>query len=160
MKNHNILKAALWSIAIPGLGQLANGKYLKGFLLLFLEFLINVKSGLNTFIIYSFHLQTTAAVKMTDYQWLMFYPCHFMFAIWDACHDAGAKENPLFFLPFSIAAYTGTIGVIYSSTFTIANFLPGPLWLMILFSLLGFGAGFVLMRFLGAKGNAAADNKL
>ncbi len=135
MKNHNILKAALWSIAIPGLGQLANGKYLKGFLLLFLEFLINVKSGLNTFIIYSFHLQTTAAVKMTDYQWLMFYPCLFMFAIWDACHDAGGKENPLFFL-------------------------PGPLWLMILFSLLGFGAGFVLMRFLGAKRNAVADNKL
>jgi hypothetical protein len=146
MGSYNALQAALWSIAIPGFGQLINGKYIKGLTLISLELLINMHSGLNMIIIYSFHGQNMAAVNSTNYQWLMFYPCIYMFAIWDAYHDADQKAVPLLFLPFTLSAYTGTIGVIYSNTFRINNILLGPLWLFLATSLLGFGLGF-LIRF-------------
>ncbi|MDD2620644.1 MAG: hypothetical protein PHC92_08270 [Syntrophomonadaceae bacterium] len=147
MGNYNALQAALWSIAIPGFGQLVNGKYLKGLTLIGLEFLINMKSNLNTIIISSFHGQTIEAINSTNYQWLMFYPCIYLFAIWDACYDAGGKEIPLLFLPFTLSAYTGTIGCIYSNTFTINNIFPGPLWMLLGSALIGFGLG-ILIRYM------------
>ncbi len=36
------MEKLFWSIALPGFGQLLNGKYLKGGLFIFLEFLINI----------------------------------------------------------------------------------------------------------------------
>lgn len=38
----NGIESALWSIAIPGLGQLLNKKYFKGIILIALEFLIRL----------------------------------------------------------------------------------------------------------------------
>ncbi|MDQ0897478.1 hypothetical protein QFZ80_001306 [Paenibacillus sp. V4I7] len=64
----------LWSIALPGFGQLLNGRFLKGLLLVGLEFLINSQSNLNEVIISSFHGEFEKAIIQTDYQWLMFYP--------------------------------------------------------------------------------------
>lgn len=40
----NAKEKLLWSIALPGFGQLLNGKYLKEILLIVLEFSINVQS--------------------------------------------------------------------------------------------------------------------
>jgi hypothetical protein len=144
MANYHALETALWSIAIPGLGQLINKKYLKGFMLITLEIIINVKSGLNTIIIASFHGQTLAAMNSTNYQWLMFYPCLYLFAIWDAYQDAGGYKIPLLFIPFTISAYSGTLGVVFSTTFTVNNLFPGPFWLMLSFALIGFGLGFII----------------
>lgn len=110
MADYRALGAAAWSAAVPGFGQLVNRKYIKGLTLIALELLINVKSGLNTIIICSFHGQTREAVNSTDYQWLMFYPCLYLFAVWDAYSDAGKDEKPLLFLPFALSAYAGTIG--------------------------------------------------
>lgn len=144
MGNYNALEAAFWSIAIPGFGQLINKKYFKGIILIGLELIINMKSGLNSIIILSFYGQTLAATNITNYQWLMFYPCLYLFAIWDAYRDAGGSKTPLLFLPFALSAYVGTIGVIFSRTLTINNVYFGPLWLMLCFSLIGFGLGFVI----------------
>jgi hypothetical protein len=144
MSNHKALEAALWSVAIPGFGQLINKQYLKALPLIALEILINMQSGLNTIIIYSFHGQTLQAINSTNYQWLMFYPCIYLFAIWDAYRDAGGNEIPLLFVPFILSAYTGTIGVIFSNTFTIKNIFLGPVWLMLFFALIGFGLGFII----------------
>lgn len=58
MGKYNAWQSALWSIAIPGFGQLINEKYIKGLTLIGLELVINMHSGLNTIIIYSFHGQT------------------------------------------------------------------------------------------------------
>lgn len=158
MGNYNALEAALWSIAIPGFGQLINKKYLKGFLLIALELLINMKSGLNTIIINSFHGQTLTAMNSTNYQWLMFYPCLYLFAIWDAYRDAGGYKIPLLFLPFAISAYTGTLGVIFSNIFTIKNIFPGPFWLMLCFSLTGFGIGLIIRLLILHYQKASAVN--
>jgi hypothetical protein len=142
------LEKALWSIAIPGFGQLMNKKYFKGIVLIALEFIINVKANINTAIVLSFLGRTEQAVEASNYQWLMFYPCVYLFSIWDAYKDGSVeKEKPLLFLPFAIAAYIETVGVIYSKAFRINGVLPGPIFLPMACIFIGLGIGFII-RFL------------
>ncbi len=138
------MEKALWSVAIPGFGQLLNGKYFKGSILIFLEFLINMKAHINTLIVSSFLGKTELAVQQADYQWLMFYPCVYLFSIWDAYRDAEKKEVPLLYLPFALSAYIETTGVVYSKTFRINGFLLGPIFLPMLCIFIGLGVGFIL----------------
>jgi len=148
MDRENRIEKILWSIALPGLGQILNGKLLKGLIFIVLEVLINVKANLNEVIILSFQGATPEAVERTNYQWLMFYPCVYMFAIWDAYRDSGGYSIPYAFLPFVLSAYIGTIGVIYSSVFTFRGILPGPVWLPILCFIIGALAGTAAQHFL------------
>ncbi|MDF2960305.1 MAG: hypothetical protein K0S39_2040 [Paenibacillus sp.] len=125
----------LWSIALPGFGQLLNGKLLKGLLLVGLEFLINSQSHLNEIIISSFQGEIEKTIDQTNYQWLMFYPCIYMFGIWDAYKDAGGGTTPYSVIPFAFGALFGTIGIIYSRDFL------GAVWLGIVGLFLGVAAG-------------------
>lgn len=138
------IEALLWSVGLPGFGQFLNRKYFKGIVLIALEFIINVKAKINTIIVLSFLGKTEAAVLQADYQWLMFYPCIYIFGIWDAYKDARQKESPLLFLPFSIAAYVETVGVIYSRTLRINGVLLGPIFLPMISIFVGLGIGFIL----------------
>ncbi|ASK60758.1 hypothetical protein CFK37_00310 [Virgibacillus phasianinus] len=135
-----------WSIALPGLGQLLNGKYLKGIVLILLEFLINVQSHLNMLIVLSFHGKIEEAIQLANYNWLMFYPCVYLFGIWDAYRDDGCGRKPYSFLPFVSAAYIATVGVVCSSSFKILGVLWGPIWLPILFILLGALVGIAAQK--------------
>jgi hypothetical protein len=141
MEKGKINEVLLWSIALPGFGQFLNRKYIKGIVLILLEFFINIKSHLNTVIISSFHGDIIQAITETNYQWLLFYPCVYLFGIWDAYRDAGGGKEPFSYLPFVFSAYLGTIGVIYSSTLRVMDILLGPIWLSILFLLLGYSIG-------------------
>ncbi|WP_249872473.1 hypothetical protein [Oceanobacillus saliphilus] len=141
MGRSNPSEKILWSIALPGFGQFLNGKLVKGIVLIFLEFLINVQANLNAVIIPSFHGDIQTAIHLTNYQWLMFYPCIYMFAIWDAYRDAGGGSGSFSYLPFVISAFFGTIGVIYSSSFKLFGFLWGPIFLPILLLIVGVGVG-------------------
>lgn len=132
------IEVLLWSVALPGFGQLLNGKFLKGLLLISLEFLINVQSNLNEVIILSFHGNIEQAINQADYQWLMFYPCIYMFGIWDAYRDAGGGNSPYAAIPFVFGAYMGTIGVIYSKD------LLGGVWFGIIGILIGVGIGLLI----------------
>lgn len=147
----NKLETILWSIAIPGFGQLINEKYIRGILFISLEFLINMKAHLNTAIISSFHGEILSAIKQVDYQWLMFYPCIYTFAIWDACRDISNEKNVFFFLPFVMAAYLGTIGVIFSKNLTLMGILFGPIWLPLLFMFLGVLMGLLINKLISYK---------
>lgn len=149
--NYKRLEVILWSLALPGFGQLLNGKYFKGAVLLIIEFLINIKSNLNLVIISSFKGDIVSSIGTVDFQWLMFYPCVYMFALWDAFRDSAAESAPFSFLPFALAAYLGTIGVIYSSQFVFWGVLLGPVWLPIIFMLIGTGIGLILMHMLVRK---------
>ncbi|MBL4937603.1 hypothetical protein JK636_17955 [Clostridium sp. YIM B02515] len=145
------LEKALWSIAIPGFGQLMNKKYFKGIILIILELIINVKANINTAIVLSFLGQTEQAVELSNYQWLMFYPCVYLYSIWDAYKDAcEEKEKPLLFLPFAIAAYVETVGVIYSKIYRIKGVLLGPIFLPMACIFIGLVIGFVI-RYLVLK---------
>lgn len=127
----------LWSIALPGFGQLLNRRYLKGVLFILLEILINHMARLNTIILLSFKGDITGALIAVNYQWLMFYPCIYMFAIWDAFKDAGGGRSPYATLLFVIPAYMATVGIMYSDTLKVFNALLGPVWLPMLFCFLG-----------------------
>jgi len=136
MKKTNQLESVLWSIALPGFSQILNGKFLKGLLFISLEFLINIQSNFNEVIMLSFHGHIQSAVDRTNYQWLMFYPCLYMFAMWDAYKDAGGGKKSSF-LPFVLSAYFITVGLIYSPTLRIMGILFGPVWLPMLFLIIG-----------------------
>jgi len=126
------LEVVLWSIALPGFGQLLNHKYVKGILLVFLEFLINVFGNFNQIILLSYHFKIEEAIAETNYLWLMFYSCLYFFAIWDAYKDAGGGKRPFAYLPLVFSAYFVTLGTIYSPSFTLFGYLIGPMWLPIL----------------------------
>ncbi|TMN22109.1 hypothetical protein [Lentibacillus cibarius] len=144
MHENNKYEKLFWSIALPGFGQLLNGKYIKGIILIFLEFLVNVQGNFNKVIFLSFHGEIEKAIQQTDYHWLMFYPCLYFFAMWDAYKDAGGGKKPYSFLPFVFSAYFVTVGLIFSSDFTILGILIGPVWLPILAVVPGVGIGFFL----------------
>ena len=153
------IEKVLWSIAIPGFGQLLNKRYIKGIILIILELLINVKAGINTAIVLSFLGETELAVKATNYQWLMFYPCIYLYAIWDAFRDGNeGEEKPLLFLPFALSAYIETIGVVYSKVFKVNGVLLGPIFLPLICIFVGLGIGFiiryVILRIINHKSRA------
>lgn len=139
---------------MPGFGQLINRKYVKGLFFIFLEVLINVQSKLNVSIIYSFQGNVTEAIRVVDYQWLMFYPCVYLFAMWDGYRDAlliiGKEPPGLLFLPFVVSAYTTTIGLIYSSK-SIMGITLGPIFQPILSIIIGFLIGIVIRRWIANK---------
>ncbi|HEU5139105.1 MAG TPA: hypothetical protein VFT51_03970 [Bacillales bacterium] len=142
------MEKLLWSFALPGFGQFLNGKFLKGALFIFLEFVINVQSNFNVLIKLSFHGQIEKAIHQTNYEWLMFYPCLYFFAAWDAYRDDEGKKSPYTFLPFVFAAFFVTVGVIYSPSFKVFGVLFGPVWLPMLALIPGVGIGLFLRLFL------------
>jgi hypothetical protein len=149
----NPYEKLLWSIALPGFGQLLNGKYIKGILIIFLEFLINVLANFNEVIKLSFHGDIEKAIAQADFQWLMFYPCLYFFAMWDAFKDTEGEKDKFSFLPFVFAAYFVTVGCIYASNFRIFGILLGPVWLPILCVIPGIIVGLFLKTFLKSKYN-------
>ncbi|MGE7664932.1 hypothetical protein ACQKMN_04390 [Ureibacillus composti] len=140
----NAKEILLWSIALPGFGQLLNGKYVKGITLILLEFLINVCGLINEVIMYSFHGNIGKAIETANYQWIMFYPCLYFFAMWDAYRDAGGGKKSFASLPFVFAAYTMTVGVIFSSKITFFGILLGPIWLPLLSIIPGVLIGYLI----------------
>jgi len=140
------MEKLLWSIALPGFGQFLNGKYIKGIVLIILEFLINVHANFNQVIIFSFKGEIEKAIINTNYQWLMFYPCLYFFAMWDAFKDSNGGEGEYSFLPFVFGAYFVTVGLIYSSNIKLFGMLLGPVWLPMLFVIPGVGFGLLLRK--------------
>lgn len=138
------LEAILWSIALPGFAQLLNRKFVKGIVFVFLELLVNVNSHLNIVILHSFQGNNREAIEATNYQWLMFYPCLYMFAMWDAYKDAEGETPPYSYLPFVFSAYFLTIGLIYSPALKLGQILLGPVWLSILSLFPGLLVGHLL----------------
>lgn len=137
-------EALLWSIALPGFAQLLNKKIVKGLVFIFLEFLINVNSHFNLGIRASFLGEIEQAIQIIDFQWLMFYPCVYMFAMWDAFKDAEGESSPYSFLPFVFGAYFVTVGLMYSTVFKINGVLLGPIWLPILSLIPGLLLGYLI----------------
>lgn len=144
--NKNAIEKLMWSIALPGFGQYLNGKYIKGTVILILEFLINVQANFNQVILLSFHGEIGDAIKHTNFQWLMFYPCLYFFSIWDSVKDATGGKDPYSFLPYVFAALFVTIGLVFSSDLMIFGVLWGPIWLPMLFVLPGIIVGLIVRK--------------
>ncbi|HWO95885.1 MAG TPA: hypothetical protein VNM45_06045 [Bacillus sp. (in: firmicutes)] len=136
----------LWSIAFPGFGQLLNGKYLKGVILILLEVMINVQSNFNEIIYFSFNGEIKKAINHTEYQWLMFYPCVYFFAIWDAYKDAGGNKETYSFLPFVLSAFFVTVGLMYSARVHIFGITLGTVWFPMLCVIPGIVIGTLIKK--------------
>ncbi|WP_235867292.1 hypothetical protein [Priestia abyssalis] len=137
-----------WSIALPGFGQILNQRYIKGITLILLEFLVNIQANFNLAILLSFQGDIPSSIEVTNYQWLMFYPCLYFFSIWDAFKDAGGGKDPFSFLPFVFAAYFVTIGTIYSGEMTIFGVLFGPVFLPMIFVIPGVFIGLIVKKYI------------
>ena len=146
--NKNAFEKLLWSVALPGFGQILNQKYIKGILFIFLEFLVNIQSNFNEAIISSFHGNIDTSIEEINFKWLMFYPCLYFFSMWDAVKDANGKEeiSPFLFLPFVFSAYFVTVGLIYSTKIKLFGILLGPVFLPMLFVIPGVLIGLALKK--------------
>ncbi|MGZ4160583.1 MAG: hypothetical protein ACXVNF_07300 [Neobacillus sp.] len=151
MKKMSKLEAILWNIAFPGFSQLLTGQYIKGVLFVALEFIMNVKSRFNQAIMYSFLGEIERAEAVTNYQWLMFYPCVYMFAMWDAYRTAMPENEKYSFLPFVFCAYFVTVGLMVSPKFTLLKYHLGPVFLPMLFLVPGLIIGFFIKFLLTMK---------
>ncbi|RLQ97120.1 hypothetical protein [Falsibacillus albus] len=129
MQKIDKLEAVFWGIALPGFPQLLAGSFIKGVLFVSLEILINVMSHFNKAIMLSFLGQTEQASEVVDYQWLMFYPCLYMFALWDAYKTSIKPEEKFAYLPFAFCAYFVTIGLMFAPKVFISGKLIGPVFL-------------------------------
>ncbi|MGJ9385595.1 hypothetical protein [Salipaludibacillus sp. CF4.18] len=139
-------EALLWSIALPGFGQFLNRSLFKGSVFIFLEILINVLSNLNVAIIHSFTGEIQRAIDVTNFQWLMFYPCLYMFAMWDAYLNADGEVNCFSYIPFVFGAFFMTIGLIYSPSLKLFGLIMGPVFLPILSLMPGLLVGFIIYK--------------
>lgn len=148
MEKSRRIETLLWSIAFPGFGQIINGQFLKGLLFIGLELFINTQSNLNLIILLSFHGRTAEAIAQTNFEWLMFYPCIYMFAMWDAYKQGGEGDASISVYPFIFGAYFGTVGIIYSK-YRAVSFSLGPVWLGIIGLFIGLMTGFVIHNYVG-----------
>ncbi|WP_409250708.1 hypothetical protein V1502_11075 [Bacillus sp. SCS-153A] len=149
VKKEKAIEILVWSIALPGFGQLLNGKYIKGVVFVFLKIIINIYSNFNEVIYFSFNGEFLKAEQVADKQWLMFYPCIYFFAMWDAYKDAGGGKEPYSYLPFVFSAYIVTVGIMYSdkaSFFGIGGILWFPMICVVPGIVLGFALKFLLNR--------------
>ena len=151
IRKNRSLETLFWSIAFPGFGQLLNGRYVKGILLVILELLVNVNANFNQIILLSFQGEISKAIQITNYQWLMFYPCLYFFAMWDAWNDSAEIKDKYAFLPFVFSGYSVTVGCIYSSQFEIFGILLGPVWLPILCVIPGLIVGLLIKAMINRK---------
>ncbi len=156
----NQIEKVLWSIAFPGFGQILNGKLVKGIIFLGLEFMINVKANLNQAIVMSFIGDIDQSIHITNYQWIMFYPCIYSFAIWDAFRDAGGGKAAYAYLPSVFSAYFSTLGVVYSTVFTIFGILLGPILLGLLGLAVGAAFGGIVQMLIISRNNSKLKKSL
>lgn len=86
---------AAWSALLTGFGHLYNKKSFKGFILLGWAVAIIYFAHMNDAIIATLNGQFNLAKEIVDYQWLLFFPSIYLFAMWDAYVDA-VEMNKLF----------------------------------------------------------------
>lgn len=77
-----------WSASIPGFGHLLLNKYLHGYLLIFLELVINTQAKLNLSMVYSFTGQFDMAKEAMDLRWMYLYAPIYIFAIYDSYRNS------------------------------------------------------------------------
>ena len=76
--------AAIWSACLPGFGQFYNRDYIVALTLGIWEVLVNLMSGLNWSIYYSFIGDLEKSFTVIDWGWGLYYPSVYAFNIWHA----------------------------------------------------------------------------
>ena len=95
LDKRNPWNAVMWSLLMPGLGQLYIHRILMTFFILIWWIVISYYSRLLPAIQYSFTGEISKAVSIIDMQWLLFVPSLYGFAIYDAYVNT-VENNKLF----------------------------------------------------------------
>ncbi len=77
-----------WAASYLGFAYVSLGSYVKGFILIFLEFFINVQAKLNLGIYYSLTGRFDMAKQVLDINWLLFYVPLYVATMWGAARNA------------------------------------------------------------------------
>jgi hypothetical protein len=75
---------AWWSASCPGFGHIQLGLYIKGFILIMFEIIINVNAKINLAMVYSFTGQFEMAKEVLNIRWLALYIAIYIHCIWDS----------------------------------------------------------------------------
>lgn len=78
------LVALWWAALFVGCGQMMVGSYVKGYLLVLLEIIINMQSHLNLAIVYSFTGRFELAKSSVDSRCLLGYVLVYIYGLWDS----------------------------------------------------------------------------
>jgi hypothetical protein len=118
--------AALFSIIMPGLGQVYNRQFVRGIIFLIIEHYDNIFGHINTAIQLDFNGFHQESIDVTNYQYLLFYPGFYTYVVWDAWFFAkpGANKTKTA-IPFIISGFLGEFATIYSSHLPIPTLTAG-----------------------------------
>lgn len=123
--------AALFSMLMPGFGQIYNQQYIKGIFFVILEHYDNVSANINKAIQLDFNGFRQQALEAVIYDGLLFYPGFYVYAVWDAWFYAkeGANKTKTA-IPFIIGGFLGEFSSIYSSKIPIPSLTTGLLMII------------------------------
>lgn len=128
---------AWWSAMFPGFGYIIMGSYVKGFLLVAWELLINTEAHINTAILYSFTGRFELAKQVLEVRWLLLYLAVWVFGIWGS-YRSTVDLNKLAILGEREGS---TLIPVHISAFDV-NFLDKRQpWVAVVFSALSPGLG-------------------
>lgn len=75
---------AWWSATVPGFGHLLLSKYLRGYVLILWEMIINTQAKINLSMVYAFTGHFEMSKDALDLRWMLLYAPVYIFAIYDS----------------------------------------------------------------------------
>lgn len=118
--------AGLFSILMPGCGQMYNKQFMKGVLLLIIEHFDNIGANINQALYLDFNGHYQQALEVTNFEYLLFYPGFYVFTVWDAWYHAKKGADKIrTAIPFLIGGYLGVIGSIFAKKIPIPTLTVG-----------------------------------
>lgn len=133
--------AALFSILMPGFGQIYNRQFVKGVAFILLEHFDNMYGNINKAIYLDFNGLHEEAVNVLNYEGALFYAGFYVYVVWDAWYYAkeGANKTTTA-IPFLIGGFLGVMATIYASK------LPYPVLSIGLFMIIPMIVGMIVFR--------------
>jgi hypothetical protein len=123
--------ASLFSILMPGFGQIYNGQFIKGAFLLIIEHYDNAFGKINAAIHLDFTGLHQQAIEVTNFQYMMFYPGFYAYTVWDAWYYAKPNaDKAKTAIPFLIGGFLGEIGAIFGNHLPIPTLTVGMLMII------------------------------
>jgi TM2 domain-containing membrane protein YozV len=133
--------AALFSILMPGFGQIYNGQFMKGAFFIIVEHFHNIFGRINQAIHLDLNGLHQQAVEITNFGYLLFYPGFYAYCVWDAWYYAKPNaDKTKTAIPFLIGGFLGEIGAIF------ANRLPIPTLMVAMFMIIPMICGIIVFR--------------
>ncbi|KHD84179.1 hypothetical protein [Heyndrickxia ginsengihumi] len=118
--------AALFSLLMPGFGQIYNQQFIKGISFVIIEHFDNMFGKINKSIQLDFNGFHHQALEMINYNAMLFYPGFYMYVVWDAWYYAkdGANKT-ITAIPFIFGGFLGELGAIFSTKLPFASLTVG-----------------------------------